>query len=427
MDAGRGDSSVPLRDAARGLGDRHGPPGRVAHRREPFPGRRALLWRPRRDSGWSGPATEGPYELFIASSVLTDVTAHLAGDRREPRFGFLLGSLFRCPQTGIHYTVVDRNVRADEPFSEEAPNAYLLRAWADSQVEFRRHGGVLVGWYHSHYLLGLMLTEGDHDANDRYFSEPWQCCVVVVPDEERPLGGVFRPSVSDERARDEPTPFRELLSAEDLVEEDSPPTAVEWTNYIRAVEVQRETAVPDGAVSGFEGQPDTGGAESVIPVSTPPVDSAGGSAAEVRTEGEGRRWRRRWSVPVAVVLLGVVAGWLASGMLLEESAAPPPRAAEALVDRPAVAERALDERLAEFERALLGYVERARDFELGRIGCEHLARGHARVGEASLRVTETMAAAGEATAASRAAAYQALGAREDSVESHFAASGCPPR
>jgi proteasome lid subunit RPN8/RPN11 len=161
-----------------------------------------------------------------------DIGRHASRDGHDSRFGFILGRLFRCPESGVHYTVADECIRADEPLSEEAPDPFLLRAWADSQPAFRAHEGVLVGWYHTHYLLGLFLSEGDRETNTRYFNEPWQCSVLVVPDEARPMGAVFRPSAAEAGSGGAPSPFRELLAPEDVPAGGAIPSAVGWTNYL---------------------------------------------------------------------------------------------------------------------------------------------------------------------------------------------------
>jgi len=231
---------TPLRHAARGQG---GADGSARHHRAVLPVDRSVLWTPTRDPGDpTGPAETGPYELFMARSAIRQIDRHSEADARESRFGFLLGRLYRCPESGVHYSVADHVVPADERVSEDAPDPFLLRAWADSQDAFREHGGVLIGWYHTHYLLGLMLSEGDREMNERYFGEPWQCCVLTVPDPTRPMGGVFRPSAAQAGAEGEPAAFRELLAVEGVPPSGPIPTAVRWKNYVPDREVRQEAA-----------------------------------------------------------------------------------------------------------------------------------------------------------------------------------------
>jgi len=214
MTDGVGTSGTPLRHAGHGPG---GGGGTALHHRATLPVDRSVLWTPSRDPGDpGGPAASGPYELFLTRSVVRDIDVHSSTDGRDSHFGFLLGHLYRCPDTGVHYAVADLAVPSAELISEDAPDPFLLTAWADSQAAFREHGGVLIGWYHSHYLLGLILSEGDREMNERYFGEPWQCCVLTVPDPARPMGAVFRPAAAQAGAEAEPAPFRELVSVEDI-------------------------------------------------------------------------------------------------------------------------------------------------------------------------------------------------------------------
>ncbi len=269
---------MSLRDAGRGrLGT--SAENRDIHVRVPFPVDRPLLWVPRRGPPPNPPTSDGPYELVFQRDVLGRMARHATGDPEASRFGFLLGRLHRCPTSGVHYALVDRVLPAGEEFVEEAPGAYLLRAWADAQAEFRRHPGVLVGWYHSHRLLGLLLSEGDMDANRRYFNEAWQCCVLFVPDEARPLGSVFRPGIQESESHI--TRSCRVLGGPVQDESQRPgPPALDWTNY----EIQRESfGFPD-----FRSR--TGDHRAASRQTPAPGQSLG--ECPVR-----RRDRSRWSFP----------------------------------------------------------------------------------------------------------------------------------
>lgn len=203
------------------------------HVRTPLPRDRMITWQPRaapRDDAEEG-QTQPAYEILVERDVLSSMNLHLGNDPSEPRFGFLLGHLHRCPESGIHYSVVEVAVLAKEPLDEEASGAYLLRAWSETRTRLGGYSGLLLGWYHAHRHLGLMLSEADLDSGRRYFGEPWQVSVIVVPDADRPLGGVFRlPTATAGPAAARPVPFYELLDTP--LPSDAPaPTSVPWTNY----------------------------------------------------------------------------------------------------------------------------------------------------------------------------------------------------
>jgi len=419
------DPPVPLKHAGRGRPDPRGGVSGPEHARLAFPPAGTLLWTPRRPGhGAPAPSADGPYELAIERETLAAVLDHVAGDRRESRFGFLLGRLFRCPDTGVHYAVVDRAIPAKEAFSEEAPGAYLLRAWAEAQRELWRHPGVLLGWYHSHRLLGLLLSEGDLDVNRRYFGEPWQCCLLLVPDEARPLGAVFRPGLQEQDGPPgrEPTRFWELPGAGRAAGRPSP---LDWTNYERA----------DRAASGARGAGPGPGAGVAVETS---ASTAGEGATRavplvipedteevLPVPPQGRR--PKWTT-VAGVLVGFLV--LAALAVLALVPAPEPSSPSAGVagpSRPPVsAELARFRGAASDLRAAVDrYEERARDFDAGRIGCDLLTTGYGSVDQAFIRIASARGDLDSQAAAAVSEEFTGLSTEVDDVNRHFDSTRCP--
>lgn len=188
------------------------------------------MWTPRGVTGATFP--EALYPMFLEHDLLAGVNRHLDRVEREPRFGFLLGRLYHCPETDIHYAVADTAVAAREILSEEASGAYIIRAWSEAQAVFSGHSGLLLGWYHSHYRFGLMPTEADRDTIARYFDAPWQLSIIVVPDRARPLGAVFRTLPADAGGdHDRPAAFYELSPAPHGGDIGRAHSAVTWANY----------------------------------------------------------------------------------------------------------------------------------------------------------------------------------------------------
>lgn len=412
---------TPLRHAAGGPG-RGDEPAR--HHRASLPVDRSVLWSPIRDPGDpAGPAESGPYELFLARSALRQINRHSEAEGREPRFGFLLGNLYRCPESGVHYAVVDRVIAKDEPISEDAPDPFLLRAWADSQAEFREHGGALIGWYHTHYLLGLMLSEGDREMNDRYFGQPWQCSVLVVPDPARPMGAVFRPS-AEGGTEAELSYFRELLAVEDIPASGPIPTAMRWKNYAADREIQ-----PEAAETGESAGPET---PPIVKVQ-PPVDAGASSVTLVLADNQADRMyprlpvRRRTLVWLFAVVAVMIGGYL-GGLQIFRSGGEPSPVAPVPVPRPpqvpAEVQRFQDAS-TELEEAMLRYEERRQDFDLGRIGCEMLAGGYATADDSFITMAGAYAGLGSAVDETLDAEYERLVEDMNRLNQHFDASGCP--
>ena len=421
MSEARKARDTPLRHAAHGA---EGGDESARHHRAALPVDRSVLWTPSRDPGHpDGPARAGPYELFLARSALRDLDAHSQADVKESRFGFLLGHLYRCPESGVHYSVVDRVIPTDEPMSEDAPDPYLLRAWADSQGTFREHGGVLVGWYHTHYLLGLMLSEGDREMNERYFGQPWQCCLLVVPDATRPMAAVFRPSRDQDDAEGELAPFRELLAVEDLPSSGPIPSAVRWKNYVPDREVEPE---PSGVHAAAAETPPIVAAEP-SPEAYPP------SMTLVLPDNRADRMYprlpvRRRSIILLIAVVAVAIGGYVGGMQIFRSGGPSSPVVSVPVEQPPQVPEAVQRFLdasTDLEEAMLRYEERRQDFDLGRIGCEMLAGGYAAADDAFIALAGSYARLGAAADETRDVEYERLADDMNELNQHFDASGCP--
>jgi len=433
-------SKLSLREAARGGAGEGGAAGSApAHGRAEFPADSSILWLPRSEEGAPvhEPTPDGPYEYFFSPAVVSGIASHVDGTRREARFGFLLGNVFRCPETGIHYSVVDAGIPASEPFSEEAPRAYLLRAWAAAQMEFRRHGGLLLGWYHSHYLLGMFLSEGDVETNRRYFSEPWQCSVLVVPEIERPLGGVFpSPAVEVDASQRSPAPFYEIA-------ETGPDgvlaTSVNWMNYETRAEAMYEAGA--GLAEAVEGGRLFHAGNLVE--STPPPEK------QAMPESADRLLAESAEVAGSLVLAadrspGLFAGvsssqWRAVGLTVLAVAAlmatiftirgsgggpvaPTPAPVTPVIQPETQGFRDAAE---ELQMAVERYGERSRDFDLGRIGCDLLRSGYAGTDDTFVGMAAAFARLDAAADSRESMEYERLVNEMNEVNEHFDAAGCP--
>jgi len=323
---------------------------------------------------------------------------------------------------------VDRALPAGEEFVEEAPGAYLLRAWADAQPEFRRHPGVLVGWYHSHRLLGLLLSEGDMDANRRYFNEAWQCCVLFVPDETRPLGSVFRPGAAESgRKPPDPAAFWEVL-AEDESKPGRP--VLDWTNY----EVQREVSVPGLPVPEQKsGVPPPASASSGRPFGAQSGSATSSVSVVIPAESSDSRPlapRRRfssWTTVFALVAILALVAIVASVGMRSNAPTPATRPTMQRPVRPAVSPDLTRYReiTAELRTSIDRYEERARDFDLGRIGCDLLTTGYGVVDASFIQLVAMRAQLDPEHGSEPAMEFDRLSEEVDDVNGHFDASGCP--
>lgn len=454
------------------------------HAREPLPLDRSFLWVPR---GVTEPAPEiwpdpDSHAVFVQHDVLAGVSRHLAGDETEARFGFLLGHLFRCPETGRGYVIADTAVAAREVLAEEASGAYLTRAWSEAQSVFTGHSGLLLGWYHSHWRLGPVPSEADMETAARYFAAPWQFSIVVVPEEENPQGGVFHHDTG-EAAAPKPVPFYELLGAPHGGDLEAVRLAIAWSNHEPQVPARPTALEPVTGERRSAATPRMGPwlDESTAPAALPQEeDSAGGLAAadaateDARTEdtpaevsGDADRPRPRMERPRTVahpspgghgdrpavtplviptegdqagllpprerrigwpaILAGILVLSIAVFLLLpdRDDGPIPARRSAAGQTMPTPQLRRLLDDVDAVEVAGERYAERAADFDAGRIGCDLLTTGYVAADEAYVRVAGAYRQLGEDPNPRATTAYETAGEEIAAVNSHFDQTGCP--
>ncbi|MGD8496623.1 MAG: hypothetical protein PVF05_10560 [Gemmatimonadales bacterium] len=464
---------------------------RPPHTEAPLPLERAILWTPAGSgSGAPDPTRDvRTYPLFIEHDVLAGVNRHLARDERDTRYGFLLGRLFFCPELAVNYALVDTAVAASDVLVEEASGAHLIQAWREARSVFAGHTGLLLGWYHSHEpRIGLRLTEADRDTNARYFDAPWQCAVVVVPDQEPVVGAVFRHRGTGTGGGGErPAPFHELLTAspgERVGEEQS---AVCWTNYrahrpVPADEYAESDPAPGaetpddakgtepqtGGEPGttapppkWEMEPETAG-EIARPTPAPAAPPSGprgarpedhpGSKPPLVIPGEGdgtglfsprirppaarrvsswlRGARSTWPVRPEI-LVGIAVLAAALFFLLPALRDDAPEPVQPVSSTPRAREatspemRSFLELVDAVEIAGDRYAERAADFDAGRIGCALLTTGYVAADEAYVRVAAAYRGFGEDPNPRATSAYERAGAELADVNRHFDSTDCP--
>ena len=390
-------------------------------RRRKLPADRAIHWIPRdlAESGQDAYRKRHPYEFFLRRAALAGINRHVLSADGEPRFGFLLGHTCRCPNTGVQYSLVDTALAAREVFEEEAPAEVLARAWEEARHVFEGHSGQLLGWYHSHHLLGLMSSEADEQANKELFGKPWQASVIVVPGKNGQLGGVFRhdPSSSIGERR-QPAPFHELLENAVPLEEMKSASVMAWTNYVPASEVTVETRE-------LAEVPDRESANPEMPVRRPhatrPVSLV--IPSEGAEFGLIPAFRRRplWPLGVfAMVMLFVALLTVARG--LERTPVTNISQTRTVYS---LEERRFFDAVDGLGVAVERYAERSADFDAARIGCDLLAIGYVAADATFVRIAARYADLGANPKQAAVDAYGRASTEMAVINAHFDGSGCP--
>ncbi len=226
------------------------PDAYVLHLRRPMPVTRAVHWTPllrdserRRTGDSGGDDDESVYEIFVSQAALREVQDHVWATDSRAHWGFLLGVLFECPKTLRRYSVIESVLRGSGFFEEGNQGAILATAWGAMEKERHRVGAELLGWYHSHPHLGVVVSEADAQSHLTRFGEPWHCMLVMTPSGSDPAAGFFRSTGRGGLSRRSPVSFYELLEPESLVS-GSKRTFLVWNNYGTEAAVVREDDAP---------------------------------------------------------------------------------------------------------------------------------------------------------------------------------------
>ncbi len=409
-------------------------------------------------------------DVFVSRSVLAALQKHLASAEGEVG-GLLAGRPFRCPESGRMWIRVEgiEPLPASFPEDAEVEEASARLETLRQSLTDRRNGAQVVGWYHSHALLGVFLSDRDARLHLQRFPLPWQCAMVLVADPRRPAGGLFQPSAPGQIARSVYYPFYELLDGEGASggEGAGAEPMLGWENYVAEAPGLPPRAEPSpgrrggrpverparpGQRRGPEEPPGTGrtpgrrGMDRVsaegYPVEVPlvlPAEEGGGLPGLLRRHG-GRVLRL---LTLLVLLLGA---WFVWDRVLERpetigavtgdeaSETDGPQAASARPDGEEVGTNtgdtvspsaAFEEALEAFSSMAEAYDERRQDFDLGRIGCDGLVPGYATVDEAFLRASEMFVRVRDVAGAPPVERYDTASRRMEGVDRHFDASGCP--
>ncbi len=410
-----------------------------------------MQWIPRK-MGESLPAIAPLYPIVIEQSALREIRAHIAASSTEVA-GLLVGELCECPETGRLWIKASTAIRSEETLTEEIGPEALDDALAGLAGQIHEEGRHVVGWYHSHDLLGVFLSERDVTVHNLRFGKRWQFALVVI-NGDRPAGGVFQRTERGALPRTIYQPFQELLEAESLLRDGRRRSYVDWGNYTTPM----AQVVPVFALEAESGPGDLG---------ADPVRSTSSRTGKLPANSESARWNawieqkkaeqsdsedpllmihgvrvvlpgdppglrasrrrrlvRRLALATVAIAAGVGAWFVGSGALnAPRSGGPSTPSSVVRPTAPTSDVAALRRTFSDFERAVDGYGERRADFELGRIDCASLSTGYRTVDESFLALSESLAAL-RTGREQHLAEYERAADLMDDVDQHFDGTGC---
>lgn len=396
------------------------------YRDRPMPVAAAILWTPLAATARQLPTIP----IFVTQRALAGVTDHTP----EPSgvsYGLLAGDLFRSPETGAPYVLVESTIRL--PAAARDAKAALLQGWVLAQDVLRRTGDQLVGWYRVSDARDPGLSGVEMDTHAALFPQPWQV-VLALWSGEAPAGGIFRPAVGN-GAGLEPLAFHEVLDDVAARPDGLKQTRLNWTNYRSDEPTSLPVAVPALVTSPIPPAPVAAGALVRPPRPTPTVTGSRlpplvflpDPAPTRSTPAGGLRLRQAWQsrrVRVATYTAVGLAAILGSARMFRGSprTMEPSPAAVAVVAPPLERlERAADT----LALALAAFDLRARMFATRQMQCPELARGLVLVEERWTSYNAVRKESGVVLDSIHAARDQALYADADAVERRFERSVCP--
>jgi proteasome lid subunit RPN8/RPN11 len=206
---------------------------RAEPRSQPMPLDRAILWNPPAAPGTTSPgrpSTRVPYPIFFQQEAVIALQEHLKSSPNQAIFGFLIGDLYRDPETGVLYIVIDKTLKLSQAIYGDKTEVVVSRLWDRMQEQLTKANAHLLGWYHSHPGQGGFLTAHDVETHDKYFTEPWHVAVLVAAEAGGVTGRFFRSGQNADWHK-APIAFYELLQPESIKPDGKKRSFITWRNY----------------------------------------------------------------------------------------------------------------------------------------------------------------------------------------------------
>ena len=201
---------------------------------QPMPLERAILWNPPAAGGTTNPgksSSRSPYPIFFQQEAVIALQEHLKSSPTQAIFGFLIGDIYRDPEAGALYTIIDKTLKLSQPIYGDKTEVVVSRLWERMQEQLRKASATLLGWYHSHPGQGGYLTPHDVETHEKFFTEPWHVAVLVAAEAGGLTGRFFRATQGNTDWFKTPLPFHELLQPDSIKPDGKKRSFITWRNY----------------------------------------------------------------------------------------------------------------------------------------------------------------------------------------------------
>ena len=208
---------------------------RVEPKPQPMPLDRAILWNPPAAPGATSPggrsSSRAPYPIFFQQEAVIALQEHLKSSPTQAIFGFLIGDVYRDPENGALYTVIDKMLKLSQAIYGDKTEVVVSRLWERMQEQLRKASASLLGWYHSHPGQGGFLTAHDVETHEKFFTEPWQVAILVAAEAGGVTGRFFRATQGNSDWHKTPLAFYELLQPDSIKPDGKKRSFITWRNY----------------------------------------------------------------------------------------------------------------------------------------------------------------------------------------------------
>ncbi|HZE93377.1 MAG TPA: hypothetical protein VEZ49_01625 [Gemmatimonadales bacterium] len=202
-------------------------------RSQPMPMERAILWNPPAAPGTTAPgrpSSRSPYPIFFQQEAVIALQEHLKSSPTQAIFGFLIGDVYRDPETGVLYTVIDKTLKLSQAIYGDKTEVVVSRLWDRMQEQLGKASASLLGWYHSHPGQGGFLTPHDVETHEKFFTDPWHVAILVAAEAGGVTGRFFRTTQNADWHKT-PLPFYELLQPDSIKPDGKKRSFIMWRNY----------------------------------------------------------------------------------------------------------------------------------------------------------------------------------------------------
>ncbi|HEV8511099.1 MAG TPA: hypothetical protein VGQ48_11670 [Gemmatimonadales bacterium] len=202
---------------------------RAEPKSQAMPMDRAILWNPSLPG--AKPSGRAPYPIFFQQEAVIALQEHVKSSPSQAIFGFLIGDLYRDPENGVLYTVIDKTLKLSQAIYGDKTEVVVSRLWDRMQEQLTKAAGLLLGWYHSHPGQGGYLTAHDVETHEKFFTDPWHVAILVAAEAGGVTGKFFRTTPGNDDWHKTPLSFYELLQPESIKPDGKKRSFITWRNY----------------------------------------------------------------------------------------------------------------------------------------------------------------------------------------------------